>query len=429
LLLEQAEAMRDRAVTFGDTSVLGLLLAAGFGATIVGAAVALVRGLAPDAAGSGIPHLEGVLHSNNRDWHHLIDLCAMTDTLVIDEDGIYDPRQINDRLLLGLKGSMAEFELGLLRQRAREALLQMIHRGVVLGEVAVGYVRTESRGIEMSPDRQVQQAIHGVFTRFREMGSARQVFLWYCQERITLPQVKPGTAGQEITWRLPVYNHIIHILKNPSYAGTFVHGRSTVRTTIRDGRARKTYGHAVPIDEWKVVIHDHHPGYIAWDEFLRNQKQLRGNLGRGSSSGAARQGPALLAGLLRCARCGRKLHVTYSGVGGRVPRYSCRGGQISHGQEKCISAGGLRLDEAVAQQVLEAVQPVGVTAALEAVTLASRIDADKQTALSLALEKSRYEADRLHRQFDAVDPGGEASRIPSFRTGLADARWPGKVRT
>ncbi|HXD89225.1 MAG TPA: recombinase family protein, partial [Urbifossiella sp.] len=359
---------------------------------------------------------------NNRDWHHLIDLCAMTDTLVIDEDGIYDPRQINDRLLLGLKGSMAEFELGLLRQRAREALLQMIHRGVVLGEVAVGYVRTESRGIEMIPDRQVQQAIHGVFTRFREMGSARQVFLWYCQERITLPQVKPGTAGQEIAWRLPVYNHIIHILKNPCYAGTFVHGRSTVRTTIRDGRARKTYGHAVPIDEWKVVIHDHHPGYISWDEFLRNQKQLRGNLGRGSSSGAAKQGPALLAGLLRCARCGRKLHVTYSGVGGRVPRYSCRGGHISHGQEKCISTGGLRLDEAVAVQVLEAVQPVGVTAALEAVTLASRIELDKQTALSLALEKARHEADRLHRQFDAVDPGNRLVAVE------LESRWNEALR-
>jgi DNA invertase Pin-like site-specific DNA recombinase len=358
------------------------------------------------------------LARNNRDWHHLIDLCAMTDTLVIDEDGIYDPRQINDRLLLGLKGSMAEFELGLLRQRAREALLQMIRRGVVLGEVPVGYVRTESRCIEMIPDRQVQQAVHGVFTRFRELGSARQVFLWYCQEGISLPHVKPGTAGQEITWRLPVYNHIIHILKNPSYAGTFVHGRSTMKTVIRDGRARKTHGHAVPIDEWKVVIHDHHVGYIAWDEFTRNQKQLRGNLGHGAfSSGAAKSGSALLAGLLRCARCGRKLHVTYSGVGGRVPRYSCRGGHINHGQAKCISAGGLRLDEAVAEQVLEAVQPVGVTAALEAVTLASRIDADKQTALSMALEKARYEADRLHRQFDAVDPGNR------LVAGELESRW------
>jgi len=345
------------------------------------------------------------LARNNRDWHHLIDLCAMTSTLVIDEDGIYDPRAVNDRLLLGLKGSMAEFELGLLRQRAREALLQMIRRGLVLWEVPVGYIRTEDSRIEMIPDRQVQEAVRGVFAKFRELGSARQVFLWYCQERIPLPHVRPGTAGQEIEWRLPVYNHIIHMLKNPSYAGTFVHGRSSTRTTIRDGRARKTRGHEVPIDEWKWVLHDHHRGYISWEEYVRNRKQLRENLGmRSGSSGAAKSGPALLAGLLRCARCGRKLHVTYSGIGGRVPRYHCRGGQISHGTEWCISVGGLRLDQAVAQQVLDALQPIGIEAALTAAELAHRADDEKRKALELALEKARYEADRARRQFNAVEP-------------------------
>ncbi len=345
------------------------------------------------------------LARNNRDWHHLIDLCAMTNTLVIDEDGIYDPRLLNDRLLLGLKGSMAEFELGLMRQRAREALLQMIGRGLVLCEVPVGFIRTEDHHIEMIADRQIQQAVHGVFAKFREMGSARQVFLWYCQERVPLPHVKPGTSGKEITWRLPVYNHIIHILKNPNYAGTFVHGRSHTRTVIRDGRARKSSGHGVPIEEWKVVIHDHHRGYISWDEFVRNRKQLQGNVGmRGVSGGAAKSGPALLAGLLRCARCGRKLHVAYSGIDGRVPRYCCRGGHISHGKEWCISVGGLRVDQAVAAQVLEAVQPLGVEASFEAVELANRADAEKRKSLELALEKARYEAERARRQYDAVDP-------------------------
>ena len=200
------------------------------------------------------------LARNNRDWHHFIDLCAMTNTLVIDEDGVYDPRLLNDRLLLGLKGSMAEFELGLMRQRAREALLQMIRRGLVLSEVPVGYVRTDDHRIEMNPDRQVQQAVRGVFIKFREMGSARQVFLWYCQERLPLPHVKAATLGREIVWRVPVYNSIIHMLKNPSYAGVFVHGRSQTRTIIRDGRTRKTSGHAVPVEEWSVVNYDHHPG-------------------------------------------------------------------------------------------------------------------------------------------------------------------------
>jgi DNA invertase Pin-like site-specific DNA recombinase len=345
------------------------------------------------------------LARNNRDWHHLIDLCAMTNTLVIDEDGVYDPRLVNDRLLLGLKGSMAEFELGLMRQRAREALLQMIDRGLVLSEVAVGYIRTEDHGLEMIADRQVQQALRGVFAKFREMGSARQVFLWYCQERVPLPHVKPGTGGKEVVWRIPVYNHIIHILKNPSYAGTFVHGRSQTRTVIRDGRARKSSGHAVPMEEWKVVIHDHHRGYISWDEFVVNRKTLRGNMGmRSVSGGAAKSGPALLAGLLRCARCGRKLHVAYSGSGGRVPRYGCRGGHISHGKEKCISVGGLRVDQAVAAQVLDAVRPLGVEAAVEAVALADNADKEKRKALELALAKAGYEADRARRQYDAVDP-------------------------
>jgi DNA invertase Pin-like site-specific DNA recombinase len=344
------------------------------------------------------------LARNNRDWHHLIDLCAMTNTLVIDEDGVYDPRVLNDRLLLGLKGSMAEFELGLMRQRAREALLQMIRRGLVLWEVPVGYLRTEDRSIEMIPDRQVQEAILGVFAQFRALGSARQVLLWYCQERIPLPHRKPGISGQEIVWRLPGYTHILRLLKNPAYAGTFVHGRSCWRTIVRDGRARKTYGHFLPISEWKVVIHNHHPGYISWEEFLHHQQQLRGNRPMGSTHpGAANRGPALLAGLLRCARCGGKLCVGYSGLS-RIPRYLCRKGHMSQGTGPCLSVGGSRLDQAVSAKVLEALQPVGVQAAWEAVAQVRRADAEKRKALELALEKARYEAERARRQYDEVEP-------------------------
>jgi DNA invertase Pin-like site-specific DNA recombinase len=345
------------------------------------------------------------LARNNRDWHHLIDLCAMTNTLVIDEDGVYDPRALNDRLLLGLKGSMAEFELGLMRQRAREALLQMIRRGLVLWEVPVGYRRTEDRSIEMIPDRQVQEAILGVFAQFRARGSARQVLLWYHQERISLPHLKPGTSGKEIVWRLPTYSYILRLLKNPAYAGTFVHGRSGCRTVVRDGRARKTYGHFLPVSEWKVVIHNHHPGYISWEEFLRHQQQLRGNQPMGSANpGAAKRGPALLAGLLRCVRCGRKLSVGYSGLS-RMPRYVChKGRSMIRGCEPCLSVGGSRLDQAVSATVLEALQPIGVQAAWEAVAQVRCADAEKRKALELALEKARYEAERARRQYDEVEP-------------------------
>src|SRR5271155_1552237 len=244
------------------------------------------------------------LARNNRDWHHLIDLCAMANTLVIDHDGVYDPSLLNDRLLLGLKGTMSEFEISLLRQRAMEAHRQKVQRGIVLTQVPVGYVRTEEEGIEKMPDRQVQEAIVGVFHKFRELGSARQVFLWYRDEKLLLPALSRESGNRKVTWIEPIYPRIFGMLKNPTYAGVFVWGRKHTRTSIVDGRARKTRGHARPQDQWEVVIPEHHEGYITWDEYMRNQQQIRSNAGwnarMGQPQGAARSGPALLAGLLRC---------------------------------------------------------------------------------------------------------------------------------
>jgi DNA invertase Pin-like site-specific DNA recombinase len=357
------------------------------------------------------------LARNNRDWHHLIDLCALTNTLVVDHDGIYDPRNLNDRLLLGLKGSMAEFELGLLRQRAHEALREMIARGETLWEVAVGYVRTEENGIEMLADRQVQEAIRGVFGKFRELGTARQVLLWYRQEKIPLPHLEKGSSGRDIVWRLPIYNQILDFLQNPVYAGAFVHGRTGTRVVMEDGRPRKTRGHRVPMGEWAVLIVDHHPGYISWEEYLRNQEQLEANGGWRGKSGAPKSGPALLAGLLRCGRCGRNLHVGYSGTDGRVPRYYCRGAHLNHGAGRCISFGGLRADEAVVETVLEAIQPAGVQAAINAWRQACEAQDGKRRALELALEKAAYEVARARRQYDAVDP---ENRLVA---GELEARW------
>jgi DNA invertase Pin-like site-specific DNA recombinase len=346
------------------------------------------------------------LARNNRDWHHLVDLCALTESLVIDHDGIYDPRSLNDRLLLGLKGTMSEFELALIRQRSQEALKQMIARGEVLWEVPVGYVRTRGHGCEMIPDRRVQEAIRGLFAKFCELGSARQVLLWYRQERLPLPRSRHGAFGIEVSWDLPVYTSVLAVLKNPMYAGVFAYGRSRTRTVVVEGKARRTSGHEVPREEWTVLIRDHHPGYISWEEYLRNQDQLEANAGmRGAmKGGAAKGGAALLAGMLRCGRCGRKLHVGYSGIGGRVVRYYCRGAHVNHGMESCISFGGLRVDQLVVEKVLEAVQPAGVEAALQAWDEAARRQDEKHQALSLAVQQARYEAERLRRQYDAVDP-------------------------
>lgn len=211
------------------------------------------------------------LACNNRDWHQLVDLCAMAPTLVIDHDGVYDPRLLNDRLLLGLKGTMSEFELGLLRQRAEEAFLAKVKRGVVMTRVPAGYVRTEDDRIEMYPDRRLQQAVRGLFESFQKLGSARQV-LWYHQkEQLDLPSEHLG----ETIWTKPTYSRILAILNNPTYAGTFVYGRH--RRERKQGGHQSGHSRRQLCDpgQWQIVMHKHHPGYIEWDEFERNQAQLR----------------------------------------------------------------------------------------------------------------------------------------------------------
>jgi excisionase family DNA binding protein len=347
------------------------------------------------------------LARNNRDWYHLIDLCALTETLLIDADGIYEPRELNDRLLLGLKGSMAEFELGLLRQRARQAFEGKVRRGHALWEMPVGLVRNEEDRVEKIADRQVQEAIGGVFRKFRELGSARQTLLWYRDEQIPLPEVGPGTRGHAIVWRLPTAHRIYQILRNPCYAGALAYGRTAAKTVVQDGRARKsTSRRRQPQEQWKVLLLDNHAGYITWDEYLENQQVLESNQARrgGTTRGAAKRGPALLAGLLRCGRCGRHLFVAYSGHSGRVPRYACNGGRTDRGHSSCLSLGGVSIEDAVVTQVLGAIRPAGIEAALAALENLTEVRLEKRRSLDLALEKARYEAHRAQRQYDTVDP-------------------------
>lgn len=346
------------------------------------------------------------LARNNRDWHHLIDLCVITDTLVIDGDGIYDPRQLNDRLVLGLKGTMSEFELGLLRQRAQEALRQKIQRGEVLTHVPVGFVRTEDNRVELSPDLQVQEAVNGVFAQFGRLESVRQVLLWYRQEKILLCAHRYVNGKAVVVWEPATYSRILKLLKNPIYAGTFAYGKTCSRSQMVQDRARKTRGHGLPIEKWSVLIHGHHPGYITWAAYTTNQERMRGNLTKhhASAPGAAKGGSALLSGLLRCGRCGRKLHVGYVGKGGLVSRYLCRATSHSEGTEPCTSFGGLRVDEAVVEAVLEALQPLGIEASMQAVARADESQSHQRKMLELSLQRATYEVDRARRQYDAVDP-------------------------
>ncbi len=400
--------LRDRAQALGFRRVL--VIDEDLGRSGTGGFGRLLTAVCSGTVGAVLALEASRLARNNRDWHHLIDLCAMAGTLVIDHDGIYDPSLLNDRLLLGLKGTMSEFEISLLRQRAMEAHRQKVRRGLVMTQVPVGYVRTEDEGMEKTPDRLIQEAIAGIFRKFRELGSVRQVLLWYRNEKLLVPALSREPGNRKVVWSEPIYPRIFGVLKNPAYAGVFVWGRKHTRTSIVDGRARKTKGHARSPDQWEVTIPDHHEGYITWDEFMSNQEQMRSNAGwnarKGTPGGAARGGPALLAGLLRCARCGRALQVSYtlSKREGPLPRYSCGGDRTRQMVRNCVTFAGTRVDQEVAAAVLEALRPLGVQAALDALEQSESQTDEKRRSLELALEKARYEAGRIERQYQATEP-------------------------
>jgi excisionase family DNA binding protein len=346
------------------------------------------------------------LARNGRDWHTLIEFCGLVGTLIVDEDGVYDPRHPNDRLLLGMKGTMSEMELSLFRQRSLEALKQKARRGELFLTVAIGYLKTAHDRIEKDPDRRIQEAIAVVFAKFTELQTVRQVHLWMRQERLPLPATEHGPEGRKVVWKLPVYNTVHHILTNPIYAGAYAFGRTGSRVTIEAGRKRIVRGFRKDRTTWEVLIQDHHEGYIGWTEFERNQRLITDNANGQSfmSRGSIRRGEALLAGLLRCGHCGRKLHVAYSGDEGSSGRYHCRGSQFNHGGDRCISFGGMRIDRAVGAEVIERLQPLGIEAAIGAMEARRAENTEKQRQLDFALEQARYEAGRARRQYDAVDP-------------------------
>jgi DNA invertase Pin-like site-specific DNA recombinase len=347
------------------------------------------------------------LARNNRDWYQLLDLCGLMNTLIVDAEGIYDPRQLNDRLLLGLKGTMSEAELGWIRQRAHEGLLAKARRGALILGLPVGYVHTRDGRVEKHPDQRIQAALALVFDQFAALGSVRQVLLWFRQEQIRLPAIEHEAPwGERIAWRLPVYNTVRAILANPIYAGAYAFGRTGTRTSVIDGQPHKTRGHRQAREEWIALLRDHHEPYIAWEVWERNQQlitqnaQMKGAMVRG----AVRRGESLIAGLLRCGQCGRRLHVHYSGHGGHVARYGCRGATINHGTARCLAFGGFRVDQAVAREVLRVLTPAAIEAALTTATAAAEETAVTQRALALELREARYEAERAQRQYDAVEP-------------------------
>jgi excisionase family DNA binding protein len=360
------------------------------------------------------------LARNGRDWHTLLEFCALVGSVIVDEEGVYDPRSANDRLLLGMKGTMSEMELSLLRQRSVEALKLKAARGELLSTVAIGFIRTQDDRIEMDPDQRIREALGVVFSKFTELRSVRQVLLWIREESINLPAVVNGPNGRSVVWRAPIYNSVLHILTNPVYAGAYAFGRTETRVRIEAGRKRVVSGIRREREHWQVLITEHHQGYIDWQTYEHNQRVIADNTNmRGEMArGALRKGEALLVGLLRCGHCGRKLHVAYTGKNGNTSRYMCKGASINHGASgNCIAFGSIRIDQGVSGEVLRLLRPVGVEAALHAIEQCAGQVHAKRRQVELALEQSRFEALRAQRQFDAVDPGNR------LVAGELERRW------
>ncbi len=286
---------------------------------------------------------------NSHDWQQLMEVCRMVDTLLIDQEAVYDTRNANDRLLLGLKGSMSEYELDLLRLRAVEARLEKAARGEYFARLPPGYLVRDGE-LVLDPDARSRQVIDMVFQKMLELGSARQVFEWMADNGLEMPY----SMGGGIEWRNATYGAVLRMLKNPMYAGAYFYGRTGWATSV-EATGLKRRRVKQPVEKWRTWLPNHHEAYISWQDFERVQKMLADNEVRwGGQTGMAREGTGLAAGLLRCARCGRKLNVAYHGAGGCYARYSCR----EEGSEPgCLSFAARLVDQEIGSQLLKVLRP------------------------------------------------------------------------
>ena len=345
------------------------------------------------------------LARNNADWYRLLDLCAITDTLIGDGDGLYHPSSFNDRLVLGLKGTMSEAELHILRARLDGGIRNKAQRGELRRGLPVGLVWGEEDGeIRFDPDEAVTGAIRTVFQRFAESGSARQVWLWLRQQGVSFPMRR--FPHGEVQWVAPTYTAIHNVLSNPVYAGAYVYGKTRRERFVDQAGKVRARLRRLPQQEWQVLLFDHHPGFIDWETYEDNRARIGSNTRPRphSAGGAVREGAALLQGLASCGRCGRRLVVAYQGRHA-TPSYYCRSSTLANGRgSRCLSVGGRQIEQAVVQAFLAALTPAGVEAAVVA---AERLEADHDHSLSswrLEVERARYEAARAERRYRAVEP-------------------------
>ncbi len=345
------------------------------------------------------------LARNNADWHRLIDLAGLTDTLIGDGDGLYHPAAFNDRLLLGLKGTMSEAELHVLRARLNGGIRNKAKRGELRRGLPTGFVWGDTEGeVLFHPDEAVVDAIRTIFARFAETGSARRVWLWFRDQELKLPLQMHAHA--EIRWVEASYHAVHQVLANPVYAGAYVYGKTRTEQTLDAAGVRRKRIRVLPREEWQVLIKDHHPGYIDWQTYEANQQRIAKNTRPGphKAGGAVREGSALLQSLAACGHCGRRLRTHYTGRTSS-PGYHCAGEHVVKGRGSyCLTVGAVQIDAAVARAFIAALEPAKITATLAA---AEQLEADREALLKhwrLGVERAQYATNLAERRYRAVDP-------------------------
>jgi len=363
------------------------------------------------------------LARNSIDWHRLLEICALTDTLILDEDGIYDPAHFNDRLLLGLKGTMSEAELHVIRARLQGGILNKARRGELQVPLPVGFIYNTASEPVLDPDKQVQESLHCFFETFQRTSSAMAIVKEFHKQGLRFPRrLKKGPHKGDLVWADLTYSRALQVLHNPRYAGAFVYGRRQIRKTADGGESCRI----VPRDRW-ILLPGIHAGYISWEQYEGNQQNLRENsqaLGCDRRKSPPREGPALLQGLVLCGICGHRMTVRYHNRGARpVPDYVCQKEGIEHGHALCQSIKGESIDKAIGDLLLQTVTPMALDVAL-AVQQEIRARMDEVDRLRRRhVERARYEADLAQRRYMLVDP---ANRLVAD---ALEAEWNGKLRS
>ncbi len=345
------------------------------------------------------------LARNNADWQRLLEICALTETLILDEDGLYDPCGLNDRLLLGLKGQMSEAELHLLRARLRGGILARARRGELALPLPVGLVYDPAGKVVLDPDAQVQGAIGHLFMTFARTGSARATVTAFAKEDLTFPRrLHRGPHRGELAWGRLEHSQVLNVLHNPRYAGAFCYGRNRYRRGV-DGAV---HSQLLPRDQWTALIPGAHPGYLSFEDWERNQALLAANAkahGAQRRASPPREGPALLQGMVVCGRCGRRMTVRYHTRRGiQLPEYLCQADAVQTGARLCQFVPGGGVDQAVGQLLVATVTPLALTVAL---AVADELDAragEADTLRRAAVERARQHAELARRRYLAVDP-------------------------